>query len=272
MSLLNDLWSQPIDGDYAQAARSPSSRPVALTRSGVVLVVAVLLGVVLSGAVVSLQGPTAALKQARQLLVEQVLERTRSADELAADNDALSAQIAELQDQVLGGRDPAMAAELQAMELVSGAAAAAGPGLQIELSDAAQSGTVDPETLVQDGDLQTVVNGLWAAGAEAIAVNGQRITGLSAIRNVGPAVLVNLRPLSSPYLVEAIGDPAELQTGFARTVAATQLALLSSQYGIGVQTRTATELVLPGVGGTTLRHASVPDVASSSPNDEEDSP
>ena len=48
-----------------------------------------------------------------------------------------------------------------------------------------------------DRDLQVIVNGLWAAGAEAIAVNGQRLTACSAIRSAGEAILVDFRPLSA---------------------------------------------------------------------------
>ena len=59
-----------------------------------------------------------------------------------------------------------------------------------------------------------MVNGLWAAGAEAVAVNGQRLTALSAIRSAGDAILVDYRPLTRPYVVVAIGDPRTLQSRF----------------------------------------------------------
>ena len=58
---------------------------------------------------------------------------------------------------------------------------------------------------VLDVDLQSVVNALWAAGAEAIAINGQRLTATSTIRAAGDAVLVDYRPVTSPYEVAAIG-------------------------------------------------------------------
>ena len=51
------------------------------------------------------------------------------------------------------------------------------------------------------------MNGLWSVGAEAIAVNGQRLTAQSAIRSAAGAILVNYRPLKPPYRVEAIGPP-----------------------------------------------------------------
>ena len=54
-------------------------------------------------------------------------------------------------------------------------------------------------------DLQNVANALWAAGAEAIAINGQRLTATSTIRAAGNAILVDFRPVTSPYEVSAIG-------------------------------------------------------------------
>ncbi len=54
---------------------------------------------------------------------------------------------------------------------------------------------------VRDVDVQTVVNGLWAAGAEGIAVNGQRLTSLSTIRHAGDAIVVDLRQLARPYTI-----------------------------------------------------------------------
>ena len=83
-----------------------------------------------------------------------------------------------------------------------------------------------------DRDLQTVVNGLWAAGAEAVAVNGQRLTALSAIRSAGDAILVDYRPLTRPYVVTAIGDPATLQAAVRRGARRPALRTLQQTYGI----------------------------------------
>lgn len=275
MSLLTTLWAEPLEGDYALATPAqPASRPARVSRSGVVLLVAGLLGVVLAGAVASLRAPTAALQASRARLVEQITDRTTEADTLASGNDRLSAEIGALQTTALSSQDPALLARLRRAEVASGAAAVSGPGLVLVLTDAPQDPQhPDPETLVQDVDLQIAANGLWAAGAEAVAINGQRLTSLSAIRVVGQAILVNLVPLTSPYTVEAIGDPASLQVGFARGSASQHTALLSSHYGIGVQLRSAEKLSLPGVGTATLREASVAGatgVASSSGSDEED--
>ena len=71
---------------------------------------------------------------------------------------------------------------------------------------------------VLDVDLQSVVNGLWAGGAEAVAVNGQRLTALTTIRAAGSAILVDFRPVTSPYEVSAIG-PDDLERPVQRLAA-----------------------------------------------------
>jgi len=139
-----------------------------------------------------------------------------------------------------------------------------GPGLVIELDDGEVTDPEDDAARVQDVDLQIVTNGLWAAGAEAIAINGSRLTALTAIRSAGEAIQVDLAPLLAPYRIEAIGDVRGMQTAFARSSAANHLAFLSGTYGITATTTAAQQLDLPGAGSTTLRHATrLADVASS---------
>src|SRR5699024_6146466 len=86
---------------------------------------------------------------------------------------------------------------------------------------------------VTDGDLQIAVNGLWAAGAEAVAVNGQRVSATTAIRTAGSAVLVDFRPLSPPYEVTALGDPELLRSGVEDAETGAYLSEISTRYGIG---------------------------------------
>src|SRR4029450_1762991 len=74
------------------------------------------------------------------------------------------------------------------------------------------------EALVKDTDLQLASNALWAGGAEAIAINGQRLTATSTIRQAGEAILVDFRPVTTPYQVVAIGPDTlarEFRDGYA---------------------------------------------------------
>ena len=93
-------------------------------------------------------------------------------------------------------------------------------------------------------------------GAEAVTVNGERITSTTAIRSAGAAVLVDSTALSGPYTVEAIGDAATMQTRLARISAGQHLASLA-QYGIQVRVSAERALELPGRGQITLRSARV---------------
>ncbi|HKX25823.1 MAG TPA: DUF881 domain-containing protein [Actinomycetota bacterium] len=89
-----------------------------------------------------------------------------------------------------------------------------GPGVVVTLDDspARRSPTGDPNDLVvHERDLQTVVNALWGAGAEAVGINGERLTSTSAVRCAGNTLLLHGTLHSPPYLVAAIGDPAALE-------------------------------------------------------------
>jgi uncharacterized protein YlxW (UPF0749 family) len=108
---------------------------------------------------------------------------------------------------------------------------------------------------VLDVDLQHAANGLWAAGAEAIAINGQRLTTLSAIRTAGSAILVDFRPLSPPYTLDAIGDPKSMAAKFADGADGRYLFALKTQYGIRFDTTTKDHLSLPAANQLSVTEA-----------------
>ncbi len=104
-------------------------------------------------------------------------------------------------------------------------------------------------------DLQVVTNALWEAGAEAISINGQRLTARSAIRFAGDAILVNYRPLTRPYVISAIGDPQNLQVEFADNEGGSYVRALEDNYGVRVTMAGAKKLTLPGAPALTVRNA-----------------
>lgn len=269
MSLLTDLINRPEEPGYAMAAAAgePELSPAGqVARSTVLLLLAIALGLVAAVAVSSLRVPQPAQNEARALLEREIAERGTQAEALIAANEILDSEIRALQAAVLESEDPEFFERLAGVELASGALAVTGPGLVLTIEDAPEAATTgDARFRVQDVDLQLVTNALWAAGAEAVSVNGHRLTALSAIRSAGQAILVDLAPLVGPYRVEAIGDVRDLQTGFARSRAAGHLATLSGTYGITTTTTSSQELVLTGSGITSLAHAVAPGMASSSP-------
>ena len=86
--------------------------------------------------------------------------------------------------------------------------------------------------MLHDRDIRAVVNQLWAGGAEAIAVNGLRLTATSFIRFAGESVLVDFQPISAPYSIEAIGDRNGLLVAFADSAIARQLKTMTAVEGI----------------------------------------
>jgi uncharacterized protein YlxW (UPF0749 family) len=104
---------------------------------------------------------------------------------------------------------------LQEAKFLAGLTPVEGPGIEVVLQDSKKrppaNSPIDIENyIIHDSDLQRVVNELHAAGAEAVSINGQRIIATTAIRCVGPTIQVNGIALSSPYVIQAIGDPDTL--------------------------------------------------------------
>lgn len=120
-----------------------------------------------------------------------------------------------------GGLSKVLADELKLANFQAGLTPVQGPGLVVTLTDSKMQIANAPASalpipgapnLIHDTDLNQTVNELKAAGAEAIAINNQRLVGMSPIRCAGPTVYVNNTPQTPPYAIRAIGDPATLET------------------------------------------------------------
>jgi uncharacterized protein YlxW (UPF0749 family) len=272
MLLLTNLMDNAQDEGYAEAAaRRPEGRrprPSRLLGVGLLAV-----GLLLATAAAQVRERAPAALQAHSQLAAEITRRTAESDRLERDLDALRVSIARARRDGLSLTDSGtrVAAQLTRLEAATGAAAVVGPGLVVHLVDAADTAggagdgsVVDPrgegqktDGRVSDRDLQTVVNEVWAAGAEAVAVNGARLTALSAIRSAGDAVLVDFRPLSPPYDVVAIGAPGTLRRRLVDGFGGSYLQVLRN-YGITYSVTTRARVRLPASGGVTLREATVP--------------
>jgi uncharacterized protein YlxW (UPF0749 family) len=100
------------------------------------------------------------------------------------------------------------------LEVRTGYSPVHGEGVRITLDN--RPG-VDVNSEIRDEDLAVLVDGLWAAGAEAVAINDERVHVLGGIRNTNRAIHVNGNPVNAPYVVSAIGDNATLQARFQET-------------------------------------------------------
>ncbi len=108
----------------------------------------------------------------------------------------------------------AMAEELKNAMLLAGLTDVQGKGITVVLKDSSEETTGSSVNyVIHDGDLRDVVNELVASGAEAISINGERVSGRSAIRCVGPTVTINNKYFASPFTIKAIGDPDTLEAG-----------------------------------------------------------
>jgi uncharacterized protein YlxW (UPF0749 family) len=146
-----------------------------------------------------------------------------------------------------------------------------GPGLLVTLANAdpkaaadpvGGSAGQDPRGQVRDGDLQLVVNALWAAGAEAVSINGERLGPTTAIRFAGQAVLVDFRPVTNPYQVSAVGNPDTLSRRFLASPDVGSLAVISKSFGLRFEFAKEDHLTLPAASTLELRSAEpVPDTS-----------
>lgn len=273
MSLLNELMRHPLDPGYEAAARRRRERgELAGTadRRWLGVLAIVVIGALIGTAAVQLRGQATSGVAQRTQLVKEIDRLTAAADRLQRDNERTRTQIEQAQGDALrlqsqGG----LADQVQRLGLVTGAAAVKGPGIQVTVDDAQQvkagSADGDPRTgpatddgRVLDRDLQMVVNGLWASGAEAIAINGQRLTALSAIRSAGEAILVDYRPLSPPYVLSVVGDSSSLQTRFASGPGGAYLASLRDNFGVRSSIHAARSLTVPASTTLRLRVAEAP--------------
>jgi uncharacterized protein YlxW (UPF0749 family) len=173
---------------------------------------------------------------------------------LRAQLDELKARLASLEagDSAAGKTLEGLLSRADALAPFAGLTAVRGPGIRVELNDSPlrESPTGDPNDLVvHEQDLQAIVNALWASGAEGIAVNGERITALSAIRCVGNTLLLHGSVYSPPYRITAVGEPRKLRAGLDDDLGVERLRILSEKFGLGLAVSDLPEATLPAFRG-----------------------
>jgi uncharacterized protein YlxW (UPF0749 family) len=266
--LLTDLFRDSLDSGYAAAARRRADEgppPPWRSRAGVGAraVALALVGFLLAVAYLQVVAGAEGNDQTRADLAAEVAERRAEADKLARDADGLRDEVSKRRDEALAA-DPELL-RLRDLEARSGLARVQGDGVVVTVSDARAAvdpvtGSVDPDNpgRVLDRDLQDIANALWQAGAEAIAVNGQRLTATSTIRAAGEAILVDFRPINRPYQLSAIG-PGGIDKRLADSATGKRFKRFVETYRMQFEIKARDGLVLPAGADPGLQYARPPE-------------
>ena len=156
------------------------------------------------------------MQRAEELQKELIKEKELNVDlnrQLLQANSALESYREDAERNDSGSK--AMAEELKNAMTLAGLTDVEGEGVVVVLKDSTEtvSGGGSSSYIIHDRDLRDIVNELVASGAEAISINGERISGKSAIRCVGPTITINNRYFASPFTIKAIGNPNTLEAG-----------------------------------------------------------
>jgi uncharacterized protein YlxW (UPF0749 family) len=173
--------------------------------------------------------------------------------------DALQQKILELRAQLatLEADEPGSEAVVQELNesldharLVGGLVQLTGPGLVFKIEDAEGATLNATDQLVTARDIRTLVQELWLAGAEAIAINGERVTTATAVLDVGSAILVNSAYLAPPYQISAIG-PSDLYERVSASASFVEFVRNRVEpYGLRLSFAENGELTVPAYAGT----------------------
>ncbi|MFE5393788.1 DUF881 domain-containing protein [Streptomyces sp. NPDC056568] len=269
MSLITNVMDHSLDDGYAEAAarkKADGSGGMPRTLRAKLGLAA---GLVLAALVVTVGAAQArvaapAVAKEREELIDRIEGETSAADRLEESVDTLRDDVSARQHEALEKNGDSGRSDL--MGILSGAVEVHGPGVKLVVDDAKEAATggdgqprgtsgFSDTGRVRDRDMQRVVNGLWESGADAVSINGQRLTALSAIRAAGDAILVDNRPLVPPYTVLAVGDGERLATRFQDSADGLYLHALQENYGIRTVISAADDLELPGAPSVIVRTA-----------------
>jgi uncharacterized protein YlxW (UPF0749 family) len=259
VGLLTEIMSNTLDQDYQVAAdrRRVAPAPAHHAQRLTAVVVVLLFGVMLGISALRTHQLAPATAAERDQLVAQIHVRQHRLDVLHTQLAKLDSAVAGLQSSVSTntGLQRQLASLGSQLAAVTGAGAVTGPGMEIVADNAPAALGLPTGGVILDTDLQALVNALWTAGAEAIAINGNRLTSLTAIRFAGRAITVDYRSLTPPYVIDVIGNPQTLPARLLETPGGQAWLGLRANFGIRFDTTTRSDLVLPGDPTVGLREA-----------------
>ena len=199
-------------------------------------------------------------------------ELTRVIDERQNEVADENAMVAALQAQIdattkaEAGSDGRIAEQQQRADAVrqaAGLTALHGPGLRVVLNDAPRrpdgtlpTGARPDDVVVHQQDVQSVVNALWAGGAEAMVIMGVRVISTSAVRCVGNTLLLHGQVFSPPFEISAIGGSTRMRAALDADPGVRAFRDAVTAFGLGYSVDTRDDIIAPGyIGPMTLDHA-----------------
>lgn len=179
-------------------------------------------------------------------------------EELRGEVTRLTGEVGELTQERPGSE--LLNRKLANTELEASLPAVDGPGVRVSLSDAPNdvkpAGVDDDALVVHQQDIQAVTNALWAGGAEAMTIQGQRVIATTGVKCVGNTVVLHGVPYAPPYVIEAIGDADAMMRALDDARAVQIYRQYVDAYGLGYSADRVGTLELPAyAGSTTLRFA-----------------
>jgi len=256
--LLALITQRSLDADYEHVAarrraagEDPSERRVPRRTAGIVLLA---FGLLVTVAAVQTSRNASVDQASRTSLIDQIDVRRQSVADLQKQLSKEQSDQLALQRSLTHTQTEAQAAQaaLARVGARTGFAAVTGPGIQATVTSAPGS---DNNQLVRDSDLALLTDALWAAGAQAISVNGQRLTVLSAFRNVGIGILVNSQPVNPPYVFNVLGNPDTLPADLLASPVGGRWYALKNSLGFSFEVHNAGNLTLPAAAPPQLRSA-----------------
>lgn len=258
--MLTRLLNETLDPGYEQAAkRLVSSGGTPGQSSGwagrfAFATCLLLIGALSTIVIAQVRSSAPQREELRRALIEDISAQ-RAAGDLLAD------RLVDVRDEATRAREELLTATSKGQEALdaldraengAGITAVRGPGLAVTLTDAPPPDDGgDNLGRILDRDIQSVVNELWAAGAEAVAVDGQRLGPRTSIRSAGQAILVDFRPVTNPYVIEAIG-PAGMFNDLLESNAGRTLASYVTAFGLGLDVVQSEQLDLPPGTGSSI--------------------
>lgn len=210
-----------------------------------------------------LQIPSTRLEELAVLLKQQELRRARLETQL----EDLRLQLVESERAAIEGQTSLiqMNRQLRNLRMLAGLLSLEGPGIVVEMRDnpaPLRPGDDPNKTILHYSDIHAVINDLWAAGAEAIAVNEERIITRTGVNCVGTTILCNTKRIAPPYRIVAIGDSAAMVAYLRRPYGPVQVL---QSFGFPVKIEALARVAVSAYRGTASFHHAAPAQGSGGP-------